>query len=77
MDENGTVAPLEPHFRPDLGFHPSGKPMSSPAPRGALEDSGRNESAGNTEETSRASGGPNLSARETDRRPHRIVFRAL
>jgi hypothetical protein len=32
---------------------------------------------GNIEESSRAPGGPGLLARKADRRPHRIVFRAL
>jgi hypothetical protein len=48
-----------------------------PAPQGALGESGGNESAGNVEKTSRAADGPDLSARKVDRRPHRIVFRAL
>jgi hypothetical protein len=30
--KSGPVAPPDPRFRPDLGFHPSGEPMSSPAP---------------------------------------------
>jgi hypothetical protein len=51
--------------------------MSSPAPRGALGESGGNKSAGNVEESSRAPGGPDLSARKAGRRPHRIVLRAL
>jgi hypothetical protein len=75
--KNGSVAPPVPCFRPDLGFHPSGKPRSSPAPRGALEESGGNKCVGNAEESFRASGGPDLSARKGGRRPHRIVFRAL
>jgi hypothetical protein len=77
MDENGSVALPDPRFRLDLGFHPSGEPRSSPAPRGALGESGRNESAGNAQKTSRAGGVSDLSARKADRRPHRIVFRAL
>jgi hypothetical protein len=32
---------------------------------------------GNVEESFRAPGGPDLSARKADRRPHRIVFRVL
>jgi hypothetical protein len=56
MDENSPVAPPDPRFRPDLGFHPCGEPRPSLAPRGALGDSGRNESVGNAEKTSRAAG---------------------
>jgi hypothetical protein len=56
--------PPDPCFRSDLSFHPSGESRSSPAPRGALEESGGNESTGNVKKTSRAAGGPNLSARK-------------
>jgi hypothetical protein len=59
-----------------LGLHPSGEPKPSPAFRGALGDSGRKKRARNGEEISRASCGPDLSAREGSRRPHRLVFRA-
>jgi hypothetical protein len=41
----GPAAPPVPRFCPDLGFHPSGEPRSSPAFRGALGDSERNENA--------------------------------
>jgi hypothetical protein len=61
----------------DLGFHPSGEPRSSPPPRGVLGEFGGNESARNVEKTSRVAGGPDLSATKADRRPHRIIFRAL
>jgi hypothetical protein len=75
--KNGPVAPPDPRFRPDLGFHPFGEPMSSQAPRGALGESGGNKSAENVEENSRVPCGPELSARKADRCPHRIVFRTL
>jgi hypothetical protein len=75
--ENVSVTPLVSRFRPDLGFHPSGEPMSSPAPWGALGESGGNKSAGNVEKSSCTPDGPDLSARKAGRRPHRIVFRAL
>jgi hypothetical protein len=81
--KNGLVAPPVPRFRPNLGLHPSDESRPSPAPWGALGDSGRNKYAGNGEESSRASRGSDLSAREGGRRPHRIVgfprivFRAL
>jgi hypothetical protein len=75
--KNGPVAPSDPHFYPDLGFHPSGEPMSSQTPRGALGESGGNKSVENVEENSRVPGGPELSARKADRCPHRIVFRTL
>jgi hypothetical protein len=75
--QNGPITSRNSRFHPNLGFHPSGEPRLSPPPRGALGDSGRNESAGNAEKTSRAAGGPSLSAREANRRPHHIVFRAL
>jgi hypothetical protein len=60
------------------GFGPSSirRTRPSSAFRGALGDSGRKKCAQNGEESSRASGGPDLSAREGGRRPHRIVFRA-
>jgi hypothetical protein len=38
-----------------------------------LGDSGRNKYVENGEESSRTSGGPDLSAREGGRHPHRIV----
>jgi hypothetical protein len=75
--KNGPVMSPVPRFHPDLGFHPSGEPRPSPAPQGALGESGGNKYAGNAEESSRASGGPDLSARKGGRRPHRIVFCAL
>jgi hypothetical protein len=74
--KNGLVVPPVPRFCPDLGLHPSGEPRLSPAFRGALGDSGQKKCARNSEETSRASCGPKLSAREGGRRPHRLVFRA-
>jgi hypothetical protein len=75
--KNGSVTLPVPRFRPDLGLHLSGELRPSSAPRGALGDSGRNKCAGNAEESSCASGGPDLSARKPGRRPHRIVFRTL
>jgi hypothetical protein len=75
--ENVPVAPPVPRFCLDLGFHPSGEPMSSPAPWGALGESGGNKSAGNIEKSSRAPDGPDLSARKAGPHPHRIVFRTL
>jgi hypothetical protein len=74
--KNGSVVLSVPRFRLDLGLHPSGEPRPSLAPRGTLVDSGRNKCAGNAKESSRASDGPDLSARKGGRRPHRIVFRA-
>jgi hypothetical protein len=41
MAKNGPVAPPIPRFPPNLGLHPSGEPRPSSAPRGALEDTGR------------------------------------
>jgi hypothetical protein len=66
----------DPRFRPGLGLHPSGEPRPSSSFRGALGDSGRKKRARNGEENSRASFGPDLSARVGGRRPHRFVFRA-
>jgi hypothetical protein len=66
--KNGLVAPPVPRFRLDLGFRPSSEPMSSPAPRGALGGSRGNKSARNIKESSRAPGGPDLSARKAGRR---------
>jgi hypothetical protein len=75
--KNGSVVLSVPRFRLDLGLHPSGEPRPSLAPRGALVDSGRNKCVGNAEESSRASDGPDWSARKGGHRPHRIIFRAL
>jgi hypothetical protein len=75
MAKKGPVVSPVPLCRPDLGLHPSGELRPSPVPRGVLGDSGRNKCVLNSEESSRASGGPDLSAREDGRRPHRIVFR--
>jgi hypothetical protein len=61
--KNGPVASLDSRFRPDLSFHPSGEPMSTPAPREALGESEGNKSAGFVEESPRAPDGPDLSAR--------------
>jgi hypothetical protein len=44
----------------------------TPRPLGALGESGRNKCVENTEESSCASGSPDLSARKPGRRPHRI-----
>jgi hypothetical protein len=74
--KNGSVAPPDPRFRPDLGLHPAGEPRPSPSFRGALGESGRKKCARNIEEISRASCGPELSAREGGRRPYCLVFRA-
>jgi hypothetical protein len=74
--KNGSVASLISRFRLDLGLHPSDELRSSPAFRGALGDSGRKKCTRNGEETFRASCGPDLSAREGGRRPHRLIFRA-
>jgi hypothetical protein len=61
-----------------LGFGHSSirRAQAIPAFRDALGDSGRKKCAGNGEETSRTSCGPDLSAREIGRRPHRLIFRA-
>jgi hypothetical protein len=76
MAKIGPVAPPIPRFCPDLGLHPFGEPRPSPAFRGVLGDSGRKKCVRNGEETSRTSCGPDLSAREIGRRPHRLIFRA-
>jgi hypothetical protein len=73
--KNGSVVPPIPRFRSDLCLHPSGEPRPSLAPRGALGDSRRNKCAGNAEESSRASGDPDLSTRKGGH-PYRIVFHA-
>jgi hypothetical protein len=70
------VTPPVPRFCSDLGLHPSGEPRPSPAFQGTLGDSGRKKCARNSEDSSRLSCGPDLSAREGGHRPHRIVFRA-
>jgi hypothetical protein len=70
--KNGLVVPLDPCFRLDLDLHPSGDPSGeltpSPASRGTLGESGENDCAGKAEGSSRASGGPDLSASEDGRR---------
>jgi hypothetical protein len=57
-----------PRFRLNLGFHPSGEPMSTPLPPG--------ERSGSSEEiiARESSGGLDLSATKAGRRPRRIVF---
>jgi hypothetical protein len=64
-------------FSPEFGLSSIRRAHVIPGPRGALGESGGNKSAGNVEESSRAPGGPDLSARKASRCPHRIVFRAL
>jgi hypothetical protein len=61
----------------DVSFHPSCKSISSSVFWDAFGEFGGNKSVGNVEKSSRAPGGPDLSARKADRRPHRIVFRTL
>jgi hypothetical protein len=72
----GPVAPPIPQFCPDLGLHPSGEPRPSRAFWGVLGDSGQKKCARNSNETSCALCGPNLSMREIGRRPHRLVLHA-
>jgi hypothetical protein len=52
MVKNSPVAPPVSRFRPDLGLYPSGEPRPSPAPWGALGNSGRNECAGTSRKVS-------------------------
>jgi hypothetical protein len=64
-------------FSSEFGLSSIRRAHVIPGPRGALGESGGNKSAGNVDESSRAPGGPDLSARKAGRSPHGIVFRAL